>query len=279
MIEIGKINTLRVVKEVDFGLYLDGFNFGEVLMPSKYVPANTQVDDYVDAFLYFDSEDRLIATTEKALGQVGDFVNLKVKDINKVGAFLDWGLLKDLLVPFKEQKQEMLVGNSYMVYIYLDEKSQRIAASSKLDKFLDHVPVEYNEGDEVNLIVWEKTNLGFKVIVDNLHTGLVYANEIFTPLKPGQKIRGYIKRIREDEKLDISLQKQGKVHIDDSAQLILDKLKKQGGYIEANDNTSPESIKHIFGISKKAFKKAIGLLYKERLIMIEERGIRLVKKM
>lgn len=278
MIEIGKVNTMRVVKEVDFGFYLDGGEFGEVLIPTRYVPSNTQVDDYLDVFLYFDSEDRLIATTETPKAEVGQFAFLKVKDISKVGAFLDWGLMKDLLVPFREQKQEMQTLNSYLVYVYLDEKSKRIVASSKLDKFLDRVPYQYQAGDEVNLLVWEKTNLGYKVIVDNLHTGLVYANEIFTPIQPGQELGGYIKSVREDEKLDIILQKRGKIHIDDSAQLILTKLQKQGGFIEAGDHTSPESIKHMFGISKKAFKRAIGALYKERLIAIEDKGIRLVKK-
>lgn len=278
MVSPGQINSLRVVKEVDFGFYLDGAEFGEILLPLRYIPRNLNVDDHVDVFLYYDSEDRLIATTETPLAFAGDFAFLKVKQLTQVGAFLDWGLMKDLLVPFKEQKTEMIGGQSYLVKIYVDEKSQRIVASSKLDRFLDNVPVDFNEGDEVDLQIWEKTNLGYKVIINNTHSGLLYANEIFKPVKPGQKLTGYVKRLRDDEKIDLTLQKQGYIHVDETSTAILDKLKLQGGYIEANDNTSPESIKHIFGVSKKVFKKAIGSLYKARLIVIEDKGIRLVKK-
>lgn len=277
MPDIGKINTLKVVKEVDFGLYLDGDNYGEILLPQRYVPANTQVDDYLDVFLYHDSEDRIIATTETPLAQTDEFAFLKVKQLNKVGAFLEWGLLKDLLVPFREQKSEMISGVSYLVRVYLDQNTNRVVASSKLDKFLDNVPADYQEGQEVNLRIWEKTDLGYKVIIEDLHSGLLYANEIFKPLNPGMQLRGFIKKLREDDKIDVSLQKQGVQHIDDSAQMILEKLKSQGGFMEATDNTSPESIKHMFGVSKKVFKKAIGALYKARLITIEDKGIRLVR--
>lgn len=277
MLEIGKINTLRVVKEVDFGLYLDGGEFGEILIPSRYIPAKTRVDDFIDVFVYHDSEDRLIATTETPLAEVNQFACLKVKQLTKVGAFLDWGLMKDLLVPFREQKAEMFNNTSYLVRVYLDKVSERIVASSKLDRFLDNIPHDFEEGQEVDLIIWEKTDLGYKVIINETHSGLLYANEIFTPVHSGMKIKGFIKRIREDEKIDVSLQKQGLVHVDETSQMILEKLKSRGGFIEANDNTSPESIKHMFGISKKVFKKAIGSLYKERLITIEDKGIRLVK--
>lgn len=277
MLEIGKINTLKIVKEVDFGLYLDGGSFGEILIPSRYVPANARVDEYLDVFIYHDSEDRLIATTETPLAEVDQFAFLKVKQLTKVGAFLDWGLLKDLLVPFREQKYEMQNGMSYLVRVYLDKASGRIAASSKLDRFLDNLPADFEEGQEVDLIVWEKTDLGYKVIINNTHTGLLYANEIFKPVHSGMKLKGFIKRLREDDKIDISLQKQGFVHVDETSRMILEKLKSRGGFIEATDNTSPESIKHMFGVSKKVFKKAIGTLYKERLIVIEDKGIRLVK--
>ena len=277
MIDIGKVNTLRIVKEVDFGLYLDGGKFGEILIPTRYVPKDVKVDEYIDVFIYADSEDRLIATTETPLAEVGQFAYLKVKDVNSVGAFLNWGLMKDLLVPYREQKVEMFPGISYLVKVYLDPETERIVASSKLEHFLDNVPAEYEEGQEVDLIVWDKTDLGVKVIVNELHLGLLYANEIFQPLQPGQRIKGFIKKMREDEKIDVALQKQGYEQVDSIAAAILEKLKTRGGFIEATDKTSPESIKHMFGISKKVFKKAVGALYKNRLIDIEQDGIRLVK--
>lgn len=275
MPEIGKLNKLCVVKEVDFGLYLDGDNYGEILIPKRYVPANTNPGDFLDVFLYHDSEDRLIATTETPLAKADEFAALKVKQLTRVGAFLEWGLMKDLLVPFKEQKQDMELNKSYLVRVYVDIVSQRIVASTRLERFLDNVPADYEEGQEVNVQIWEKTNLGYKVIINETHSGLLYANEVFKPVHPGMKLTGYIKRLREDDKIDVSLQRQGYVHIDATAQEILTMLKARGGFIEANDNTSPESIKHIFGVSKKAFKKAIGALYKERLISIEDKGIRL----
>lgn len=277
MIDIGKVNTLRIVKEVDFGLYLDGGKFGEILIPTRYVPKDAKVDDYIDVFIYADSEDRLIATTETPLAEVGQFAYLKVKDVNSVGAFLNWGLMKDLLVPYREQKTEMFPGINYLVKVYLDPETERIVASSKLEHFIDNIPAEYEEGQEVDLIIWDKTDLGVKVIVNELHLGLLYANEIFQPLQPGQRIKGFIKKLRDDEKIDVSLQKQGYEQVDGVAGMILEKLKTRGGFIEATDKTSPESIKHMFGISKKVFKKAVGALYKDRLIDIEKDGIRLVK--
>jgi len=277
MIDIGKVNTLRIVKEVDFGLYLDGGEFGEILIPTRYVPKDVKVDEYIDVFIYADSEDRLIATTETPLAEVGQFAYLKVKEVNSVGAFLNWGLMKDLLVPYREQKTEMFSGINYLVKVYLDPETERIVASSKIEHFIDNVPPEYEEGQEVDLIIWDKTDLGVKVIINELHLGLLYANEIFHPLQPGQRIKGFIKKLRDDEKIDVALQKQGYEQVDSVATMILEKLKTRGGFIEATDKTSPESIKHMFGISKKVFKKAVGALYKNRLIDIESAGIRLVK--
>ncbi|MCG8577839.1 MAG: S1-like domain-containing RNA-binding protein [Flavobacteriales bacterium] len=276
MIEIGKYNTLRVVKEVDFGLYLDGGNdFGEILLPKRYVPEETEVDHYLDVFIYLDSEDRLIATTETPFAQVGDFAWLKCAGTSKYGAFLDWGLMKDLFVPFREQRTEMETGLSYFVRVYLDEETERVVASSKVYQFLDNVPIEFEEEDEVDLIIGQATDLGVMVIINGTHSGLVYKNEIFRPLKPGEKCKGFIKKIREDEKIDVRLQQSGLQHIEKAANDILQKLQKSGGYLEVNDKSSPETIKHVFGLSKKAFKKAIGGLYKERFITIEKEGIRL----
>ena len=275
MIEIGKINTLRVVKEVDFGVYLDGDDLGEILLPKRYVPEGTEPDHFVDVFIYVDSEDRWIATTETPKAQVGDFAVLKVLQLTKVGAFLDWGLMKDLLVPFREMREDMEEGRSYLVHVYLDDESDRIVASSKINKYLDQIPAEYEEGQEVDLVVGNKTDLGVNAIINGVHLGLIYENEIFQPIKPGQKLKGYIKKIREDEKIDLALQKAGYERVTGIAGEILEKLRNNGGFIEANDKSSPESIKHMFGVSKKAFKKAIGALYKDRLIIIEKDGIRL----
>lgn len=275
MVEIGRTNTLKVVKEVDFGIYLDGDDLGEILLPKRYVPEGTEVDHYLDVFIYIDSEDRVIATTDEPKAEVGEFAVMKVKENTKVGTFLDWGLTKDLLVPFKEQREEMNEGQSYLVHVYLDDETERIVASTKINRFLDNIPAEYEEGQEVDLIVANKTSLGHNVIINEVHSGLIYENEIFQPIKPGQKLKGFIKKLREDEKIDVSLQKAGYERIEGVAGEILQKLEKAGGFLEANDKSTPESIKHMFGISKKAFKKAIGALYRERLIIIEDKGIRL----
>lgn len=278
MIELGKVNTLKVVKEVDFGLYLDGGETaGEILLPTRYIPEGTEVDHFIDVFIYLDSEDRIIATNETPHAQVGDFAFLKCIQLTDYGAFMDWGLMKDLLVPFSEQTTDMVEDVRYFVHIYVDDETDRIVASAKISKFLDNVPAEYEEGEEVDLIIATRTDLGVKVIVNGIHSGLLYHNEVFQELKPGQKIKGYIKALREDEKLDVSLQPTGYDHVVGVAGDILRKLQASGGYIEATDKSSPEVIKHMFGISKKVFKKAIGALYKDRLISIEKEGIRLVK--
>ncbi|WP_423127611.1 CvfB family protein [Gaoshiqia sp. Z1-71] len=272
---IGSLNELEVLKTVDFGVYLDGGQHGEILMPKRYVPENCQVGDTVEAFIYLDSEDRLVATTDKPYVMVGEFARLKVVSTTAVGAFLDWGLPKDLLVPFREQQVKMEEGKSYLVFVYLDDESQRIVASSKLDKFLDNVPVDFEVGEEVDLIIAGQTDLGYKAIIDNCHWGVLFKNEVFKPLKTGDKLKGYIKNIRPDEKIDLSLEKAGYEKIDGISNAVLDKLKAAGGYLPYNDKSGPEVISKVFGISKKNFKKAVGALYKQRLINIEEQGIRL----
>lgn len=277
MAEIGKYNTLKVVKTVEFGVYLNGGGQGEILLPTRYVPENIAVNDELEVFIYLDSEDRIIATTETPFATVNEFAFLEVKANTPVGAFLDWGLPKDLFVPFREQKTRMIEGESYVVYIYFDMESRRIAASSKLDKFVDNIPVEYEEGQKVELLIANKTNLGFRVIIEDAHWGILYENEVFTPLSPGQRIFGYIKKIREDEKIDLSLYKQGYQQIDDTSETLLNYLKNTTGKIPLTDKSSPEEISRLFGISKKSFKKAIGNLYKRKLISIEEDGISLAE--
>ena len=276
MVNIGKYNTLRVLKEVDFGVYLDGEIEGEILMPIRYVPKECKVGDSVDVFLYLDSEDRPIATTETPHAQVGEFAMLRVKSVNKIGTFLDWGIMKDLLVPFREQKVKMIEGRSYLVYIYVDAESKRIVASAKLNKFLDKTLPEYVVGQEVDLVIESETDLGYKAIVNNLHWGILYENEVFEQLAKGLKCKGYIKKIRTDNKIDLSLHPLGYEKVDPITQMILDELKKSGGFIAVSDKSEAEEVYRVFGISKKSFKQAIGALYKKRLISIAADGIRFI---
>jgi hypothetical protein len=277
MVEIGRINTLEVVRETDNGLYLDGRELGEILMPKKFITEEVRKMGWADVFVYTDSEDRLVATTEKPFAMVGEFAFLKVVATSNFGAFLDWGLPKDLLVPFREQKAKMVEGGIYLVYLFLDLLTKRIAASAKIDKYLDNTPPEYEHGDKVQLMIAEETDLGFKAIVNNEHWGMLYKNQIYQPLSPGLKTTGYINKVREDEKIDLLLEKPGYEKVDAISQKILDELKQNRGFMAVSDNTSPEMINAMFGISKKNFKKAIGSLYKKRMITFDSDGIRLVK--
>jgi predicted RNA-binding protein (virulence factor B family) len=277
MVEIGKINTLEVVRETDNGLYLDGRELGEILMPKKFITEEVRKLGWADVFVYTDSEDRLVATTEKPFAMVGDFAFLKVVSVSRFGAFLDWGLPKDLLVPFREQKADMVEGRSYLVFLFVDILTKRIAASAKLDKFLDNTPPEYELGDEVQLMIAEETDLGYKAIVNNEHWGMLYKNQLYQTLSQGQKITGYINKVRDDDKIDLLIEKPGYEKVDAISQKILDELKQNRGFMAVSDNTSPEMINSLFGISKKNFKKAIGSLYKKRMITFDSDGIRLVK--
>ena len=281
MIQVGQYNTMRVVKEVDFGIYLDGGDAGEILLPAKYVPQDTKVDDEIEVFLYHDSEDRLIATTEEPYIMVGEFAFLETKMVNRVGAFLDWGITaKDLLVPYAEQRATMREGGVYLVYAFLDDMTGRIVASSKVDKFLDNTPPQYAVNQEVDLLVVQETELGYKVIVENKHWGMVYKNEVFTEVEAGDFLTGYVKKVREDEKLDISLQPVGyKQAVGDGAlsARIMEQLQQAGGFLPYGDKTDAQVIADTFGCSKKNFKKAIGALYKSKQIVITPQGIKLVK--
>lgn len=274
-IELGKYNNLEIIKEVDFGVYLDGGEAGEILMPTKYVPENHKPGDVVKAFVYLDNSERLIATTEKAAAQVGDFAYLEVAWTNKYGAFLSWGVLKDLFVPFREQKIKMEKGKKYLVYIYIDKETYRIVASAKTDKFISDEKPEYQSGDEVDIMIWQKTDLGIKAIVDNKYQGLIYQNETFRSLKTGDRTKAYIKQVRSDGKIDLMLQKPGFEFAEDFSKNILDYLKANNGFSEFNDKSSAEDIYSTFGVSKKVFKKAIGHLYKNHLITISEKGLKL----
>jgi len=277
MTEIGKINHLYVVKEVDFGIYLDGGDLGEILMPKRYVPEGTQPEDTIEAFIYLDSEDRLVATTEKPLAMVEEFSLLEVVSVTPVGAFLNWGLPKDLFVPFREQRQPMEEGKKYLVYVYVDTNTKRIAASSKIEQYLDNIPVDYDLDEEVDLIIVNETDLGYNAIIDNSHFGILYKNEVFQPLNPGDKVPGYIKKIRTDGKIDLRLDKIGYEKITSFVDRIIVELQKNKGFLPLTDKSSPEEIYKTFKISKKNFKAAIGALYKKRFITLEENGIRLNK--
>lgn len=276
MVEIGKMNRLKVVKEVDFGLYLDGGDKGEILLPIRYVPENYAVDDEIDVFIYRDSEDRIIATTEKPYVMVGEFACLKVVSVTQNGAFLDWGLPKDLLVPFSEQEHKMEEDKRYVVGVYVDENTDRIVASAKLDDFLyDESEEDFEVGEEVSLFVANKSDLGYKLIVNDSHWGLLHHQEVIRDLKRGEKLTGFIKNIREDGKIDLCLHMLASEKTGDVSDMIMKLLRKEGGFITITDKSSPEEIRALFGVSKGNFKKAVGALYKKQIITIEEGGIRL----
>lgn len=276
MLQIGNYNTLRVVKLVSFGVYLDGGEGKEILLPTRYVPKGVKVDDEIQVFIYHDNEGRLIATTLCPKAVVGEFAFMRVKSVNDTGAFLDWGLMKDLLVPFKEQKMTMREGKWYLVYVHLDHLTGRIVASARIEKFLGNVPPVYQLNQEVDLLVADDTEIGYKVIVDNLHWGMIYHNQVFQRLERGEHLKGYVKEVREDDKLDISLQPLGYQKIDGISQRILNALQMKEGFLPVHDKSDPEEIYSLFRCSKKAFKQAIGSLYKQRLITIEKEGIRLL---
>jgi predicted RNA-binding protein (virulence factor B family) len=277
MIKIGQFNRLRVLKEVPFGVYLDGERAGEILLPRKYVPKGAQIGDSVDVFIYFDSEDKIIATTQQPKTKVGCFALLKVIDVNYVGAFLDWGLDKDLLVPRSEQQRPMEKDKSYIIYVTQDQ-DERIIASSKLDHFLDKSPPQFTHGEEVNLLIAETTPLGNKVIINDSHWGLIHAGEIFQRLRYGERMPGYIKTVREDGKIDVVLKKFGQDRINELTTVILTKLEKEGGFLPLHDKSSSLEIQRAFGESKKSFKNAIGRLYKLGKIDINPDGIRIRSK-
>lgn len=275
-VKIGRMNRLQVVTELDFGMYLDGKKYGEILLPRKYIPDGTQVDDFLDVFVYMDSEDRPIATTETPYAMEGELAYLKAVAISSIGAFLDWGLMKDLLVPYREQRERMTDGQSYIVYVYFDTTSERMVASTKTGKFLHKINVNYNVGDEVDLIICNETDIGYNVIIDKKCIGIIYKNEIFQEVEEGQSIKGFIKLVRPDGKIDAELQRSGGNTRDELAELILKDLKEAGGFLPLTDKTPPEVINDRYKVSKRAYKRAVGGLYKQRLITVDEDGLRLV---
>ncbi len=278
MTSIGQTNTLSVIKRVDFGVYLDGDELGEILLPSREVPDGCQVGDQVQAFLYNDSQDRLIATTTMPLAQVGDLARLNVIDVNPVGAFLDWGLPKDLLVPKNEQQEPMRKGRSYLVYVDLDTSGRRVFASTKLDRYFSALQVDVQEGEQVDLVIAERSEVGYRAVVNKLCFGLLYANEVYEPLDIGQQIKGYVKSLRLDGKIDLSLQKPGYDKVLEAKETIVRVLEHNGGVLKVTDKSSPQRIQSLFGCSKKTYKQAVGALYKARRVRLEADGLHLTTK-
>ena len=279
MTEIGQYNRLKVVKAVDFGVYLDGDERGEILMPKRYVPEACNIGDDIDVFIYRDSEDRLLATTDKPYAVVGEFALLKVVDVTRIGAFMDWGLPKDLLVPFPEQKPRMEVGKSYIVRIYLDDESQRIVGSSRLDDFLHtESDDEFVAGEKVSLLIANRSELGYQAIIEHSHWGLLHHHEVAQPLRRGQRMDGYIKQVREDHRIDLCLHLKARDKTDTIAQQILQALRKNDGFIPVSDKSSPQVILQHFNTSKGMYKKAVGALYKQKRIRIDTDGIYLINR-
>lgn len=275
-VELGGFNKLEVIKKVDFGVYLDGGEEGEILLPARYVPEGCDVGDVLDVFIYLDNEERLIATTLTPLIKLGEFACLEVAWVNQYGAFLNWGLMKDLFVPFREQKAKMQVGGKYVVHAHLDEESYRIVASAKVERYLSQEPPSYATGDAVEVLIWQKTDLGFKVIIENRHSGLLYDNELFRTIEVGDRLTAFIKQVREDGKIDLTLQKPGMEKVGDFAEELLEVIRSAGGRIAFTDKSPAEEIYAAFGVSKKTFKKAVGDLYKRRLIVLRPDHIALV---
>lgn len=280
MIQLGKRNDMKVLRMVDFGAYLDAGDIGEILLPSRYVPDGCKVGDEVNVFIYLDSEERLVATTQKSLVEVNHFACLEVKWVNEHGAFLDWGLMKDLFCPFKEQRQKMQVGYKYVVYAYIDAVTYRIVASAKLEKFISNERPPYSKGDEVDIIVCQRTDLGFKVIVDEKFYGMLFDKDVFKPLRKGDRMKAYIKQVRPDDKIDLVLQNEsGRELVEGFADRLLQELfASEGGCLPYHDKTDADEIYRVFGVSKKTFKRAVGDLYKRNLIALTEGGIELRKK-
>ena len=279
MIRLGKYNRLTITRFTDHGAYLDGGEIGEILMPKNYVRPEMHPGDAVDVFVYLDQKELLVGTTEQPFCQVGDFAFLEVAWVNEYGAFLSWGLMKDLFVPFREQKMKMEQGRKYLVYVYVDEESRRIVGTAKIDRFIRHAsPGLYHRGMEVDALIWQKTPLGFKVIVDNRFAGMIYDNQIFTEPHSGDRLKATVVNVRPDGRLDLSLQKIGKSKFRDFAPALLEALKEAGGALPYTDKTPAEEIAARFGVSKKTFKQALGTLYKARKIALEDTGIKLIHR-
>lgn len=278
MINVGQINNLEVVKITDFGVFLDAGEFGTTLLPKRFAPEGVELGHFIDVFLYFDSENQLAATTETPIAKVGEWGLMKIEGVNTTGAFVNWGIKdKDLLVPYSEQRARFTAGQNILVYVYTDKASGRIVGTTKFNKLLDKTPAKYAQNEQVDLIIAERSDLGFKAIINGLHWGMIFPSDVFGKLFIGKKLKGYIKHIREDGKIDLALQKVGVAKMDDLSEKILDTLQKKGGFLPLSDKSTPEAIFATFRTSKGTFKKTIGGLFKQGKILIEKDGIRLAE--
>lgn len=278
MLKLGQYNTLRVLRETSVGLFLGDSENSEVLLPRKYVKRNNTIDSEIEVFVYKDSEDRIIATSEKPLAQVNEFAFLEVVSVNKNGAFLNWGLEKDLFVPFKEQRHKMFEGFSYVVFIYIDNLTNRLVASSKLNKFLNTNPDNLQIGQVVDLLVYDQSDLGYSCVINNSFKGLLYTGDVFQKVKEGDKLKGYVKHIRPDKLIDLSLQPIGFRNVLSSTDIILNYLNDHNGFCDLTDSSSPEEISRRFQMSKATFKKSIGILYRQRKVLLKTDGVYLVNE-
>jgi len=276
MIQVGQYNRLKVQRFKDAGAFLEDGKEG-LLLPKRFVPAGTNIDDELTVFVYHDSEDRLIATTQHPLAVVGEIALLKVVGLSPHGAFLDWGLMKDLFVPRSKQLSPMRLGGEYLVQVYIDEQTGRIAATEYIEQLLSNEELTVKELDEVDLIIYRETELGYAVIINNKHLGLLYSNEVYQNISIGDKLKGFIKTIRPDNKIDVALGKPGYQRVEDEAEKILRLLAQQNGYLPYHDKSSPEDIYNVFGMSKKTFKMTLGKLYKEKKIELTKTGIKSVQ--
>ncbi len=277
MIDIGVYHNLKIERSLPQGVYLTNDDGDEVLLPKKYVPQDFKIGDEIEVFVYLDHQERIVATTLKPFATINSFAFLKCAAVSDFGAFLEWGLEKHLFVPFKEQVNKMKVGSSYLVYVYFDELSERLVASSKTNKFIDNKLVLLSSFDEVDIIVSHPSAKGWNVIVNQKHSGLVYSDEVFQKINVGDQMKAFVKKVRPDNKIDITLQKHGYRSIEPNAAMVLRLLQAEGGFLALNDKSSPDEIRDMVQLSKKNFKKAIGSLYKQRIIKIEEDGISLVE--
>ena len=277
MAKIGERANLKVIREKPFGLYLDGGEAGEILLPRREVPAEATIGSFLDVFLYHDSEDRPVATLKTPKAMPGQFARLQCVAVTGVGAFLDWGLPKELLVPFREQKARMVVGQHYLVHVHMDDVSGRLIASTRLTRHLDRTAHPFKPGDEVDLVIFAKTALGYKAIINGTHSGLLFASAVFQALQPGEHAKGYIAAVREDGKIDLTLHAPGRARVTGLEERILTELAARGGFWPIGDHSSAAEIHDELGVSKRTFKQTIGALLKKHAIRIEERGIRLVK--
>lgn len=275
MIQAGQFHVLKVVKKVEFGLYLQAEE-QEILLPKRFAPREAKEGDELRVFLYHDSENRMIATTQEPYAVVGEIALLKAIGKTPQGAFLDWGLMKDLFLPLSQQESRIVVDESYLVYVYLDEQTGRVAATERLARFLKNEELTVNEGEAVDLIVWQKTDIGYKMIINNKHTGVLHFSDVFRELQYGEKLQGYIKTIREENKIDVGIGEKGYKRVENETDRILSLLREHSGYLPYSDKSSPEDIYSFFGVSKKTFKMSIGKLYKERKIELTQTGIRLL---